>query len=603
MFYKNIIEVGEDDMKKKGFTLIELVFAISLLSIIVLITFPTILKLLESSRRSAFELRIKGIIHKVEIKNSEKTVNRESLISEYNFPTDEIDSKENQPLDGIVKVNDEGEISLAIYNKDWCAVKEYYDNNITIKSNVEGECVRTGPIEISDKIENLLYNENGNCKTDGTTYQYMGGCYIKAKPSKELKNHVWYNGFLWRIMGINSDGSVKMITEEDVTSIPYTAANSIEFSNSHVDKWLNEYFYNKLSDENKLKTDVIVDGVFCQGETTSSSSPSRTDCTNGTLLTRKVGLLSIDEYNLSWVPQTYLSNSQIFWTMSPYDNDRSLGWFISPFSDSNYTFFFRPYGIRPVINVNADTLITSGSGTLSDNYILAEYKENINQTGTLSNVKVGEFVLFNDKRYRVVENGILTKLILDGYYQEEGTVYTMQYGADSVFTNENRNQEDVTLQGIGYKLNTDVLDWLTAGSNQEKLKSLIIPSTWYQNNLSWGNSYETSLNETNPTRKIENVKVGLIRLGEMLLDQSYSMLTKNGSVVSSFENVEGYWTMTPYNTSFAWVINEESRANNNSDTNFTINSFALRPVINVSSNLNIIGGNGTLGNEYIIEVK
>ena len=167
----------------------------------------------------------------------------------------------------------------------------------------------------------------------------------------------------------------------------------------------------------------------------------------------------------------------------------------------------------------------------------------------------------------------------------------MTYGNNNTFS---------TTTGIGYKLNTDVLDWLTAGDNQEKLKSMIIPSIWYQNSFKYGNSYEVSLNETNPTRSIENVQVGLIRIGEILSGQSYSILTKNGIEVSNYKNATGYWTMTPYtSSSIAWYL----YFNGNADTSSANSTYGLRPVINVNSNVTITSGNGTLGHEYIVEVK
>ena len=65
----------------------------------------------------------------------------------------------------------------------------------------------------------------------------MGGCYVKANASTTLANYIWYNGFLWRIMGINSNGSIKMITEKNVAATAYNSFNNIEFENSYADKW------------------------------------------------------------------------------------------------------------------------------------------------------------------------------------------------------------------------------------------------------------------------------------------------------------------------------------------------------------------------------
>ena len=42
-------------------------------------------------------------------------------------------------------------------------------------------------------------------------YNYMDGTYLKGRQDS---NYVWFDGFLWRIMGKNSDGSIRMITKK-----------------------------------------------------------------------------------------------------------------------------------------------------------------------------------------------------------------------------------------------------------------------------------------------------------------------------------------------------------------------------------------------------
>lgn len=55
-------------MKKKGFTLVELLAVIVILAIILAIAVPSITKLIENQRKSAFESSIKLIIKNLEVK-------------------------------------------------------------------------------------------------------------------------------------------------------------------------------------------------------------------------------------------------------------------------------------------------------------------------------------------------------------------------------------------------------------------------------------------------------------------------------------------------------------------------------------------------------
>ena len=407
---------------------------------------------------------------------------------------------------------------------------------------------------------------------------------------KAYNNYIWYSGFLWRIMGINADGSVRLITEENVTAIPWgTDDTALNYDGSHAKDWLNNYFYPRLKGN-----DIIVEQTWCS-ETATSDSSARTNCSNNLSTEKaKVGLISLDEYNLAGASDSYLNISQTQWTLTP--SDGSFAWRVdsSGFAGSNSV--YNAYGLRAVINVNSNFTITGGNGTLgatwSSNagpYILNEDKS-IEVTGKLNEKATsGEYVLYAGKKYRVVDkdsNGNI-KLILDGYYEEDGRVYEMPYGDNNTFS---------ITTGIGQKLNGDVLEWLVASSDTENRGKLVTNYTWYQNEFYYGDNYTISLEENNPTRSI-NATVGLIRIGEMLSSQISSILTKGYAIVNSYDNTNYYWTMTPYTSSFrAWYVNDAGYARDSG----VGGANGLRAVIVVNSNVTITRGNGTWSSPYEI---
>ena len=407
---------------------------------------------------------------------------------------------------------------------------------------------------------------------------------------KGLNNSLWYSGFLWRIMGINHDGTVRLITDENVTAIPWGADNTAEnWDESYVKDWLNNYFYPRLRGN-----DVIVEQTWCS-ETTTSSSSARTTCeSNLSTEKSKVGLMTLDEYNLAGGNSSYLNIGQVQRTMTPCSGSRA--WSVLTDGSANYTDVSYTNGLRAVINVNSNVTITGGNGTLGATwssqagpYILNEDK-NVEVTGKLNEKTIsGEYVLFAGRKYRVVDKDSTgnTKLILDGYYEEiSGTIYNMSYGSNNTFS---------TTTGIGQKLNGDVLNWLTNNSETEKSK-LVSNYTWYQNNFDYGQNYTISLNEENPTRSIQ-ATVGLIRVGEMLSSQSSSILTNGYNGTSSYNNAKSYWTMTPYtSSSSAWYVYSNGYADNYGVSNTN----GLRAVIVVNSDVTITGGNGTWSNPYQI---
>ncbi len=450
--------------------------------------------------------------------------------------------------------------------------------------------ITTGPIKdvVLSNFPYLETNGNGCVTSTENNYSYMGGCYIKGNPTN---NSIWYSGFLWRIMGINADGTVRLITDENVTAIPWGADDTAEnWDDSYAKDWLNNYFYSRLKGNN-----IIKEETWCS-ETTTDGNSTRTTCTNNlSTETAKVGLLTLDEYNLVGGSSSYLNIGQYQWTMTPYSS--SNAWYVSEDGYSYNNSVSDTNGLRAVINVNSNVTITGGNGTLGATwssqagpYILNEDK-NVEVTGKLNEKSTsGEYVLFAGKKYRVVDkdsNGNI-KLILDGYYEEDGSIFEMKY-------NDTSTNEFSTTTGIGQKLNGDVLNWLTNNNDTEKAK-LVSDYTWYQNNFGYGQSYTVSLNEETPTRSIQ-ATVGLIRIGEMLSSQSSSILTNGYNGTSSYNNAKSYWTMTPYtSSSSAWYVNEDGYS-----YYYSVSlTYGLRAVIVIKSDVEIISGTGTFSNPYQI---
>ena len=399
--------------------------------------------------------------------------------------------------------------------------------------------------DLGDKTTELLNNSG-----DGT-YNYMDGTYLKGSQDS---NYVWFDGFMWRIMGKNADGSIRMITEENVTGIPWGASNTAQdYDNSYVNDWLNNYFYPKLEHKD----------LTCTSNLSSLQKP--------------IGLLSLDEYNLASGSSSYLVNSQYFWTTTP--NGASGAWLGSHYGSANNDNVTGTNGVRPVIGISSDVTITGGNGTLTDPYIIGEVSD---VTGSLKdNGHVGEYVTYAGRNYRVVETSNQgTKLILDGHYDSnnDGTIDNMEYGTNCTLCTT-INEESF-------------INWIS--NNNETDKAKLVSTTWYRgDNFDYGDNYKDNLESTsNPYEG----RVGLIRVGEMLSGQSETILSKNHTVSNNYNNAQTYWTSTRDSASSAWVVSHYGFANYNnvSSTN------GVRPVIMIHPSVSITGGQGTPNEPYTL---
>ena len=223
--------------------------------------------------------------------------------------------------------------------------------------------ITTGPIKdvILSNFPELELGENGCKNPTENNYSYSKGCYIKGNLNN---NYIWYSGFLWRIMGINADGTVRLITDENVTAIPWGTDDTAEnWDGSYAKDWLNNYFYPRLKGNN-----IIKEETWCS-ETTTDKNSTRTTCTNNlSTKTTRVGLLTLDEYNLAGGSSSYLNIGQNQWTMTPYSS--SNAWLVYSDGNAYSNSVSSTYGLRAVINVNSNVTITGGNGTLGETWMV-----------------------------------------------------------------------------------------------------------------------------------------------------------------------------------------------------------------------------------------
>ena len=550
--------------KKSGFTLVELIGVVILLGLIALIAIPPIMN---SVRKT-----------KGEISDASKEIL-------YSATASYLSAHENEypKTNGNVYC-----ITLSDLVKEEYLATEVYDS-------VTGE-----PISLDNKVEVIVgngsysYNLNNNCnsssrsliatllnqyKTSNTTGLLRDNTnpniyYYKGTNAQVNNNHLWYGGFAWRVISIDTnDNTLTLISQQPLTVLQPANkvwTNKTQYESSYINNWLNEYFYNMLAVNIKNN---IVNSTFNVGIASNVDEIT----TN-----QKVGLLDYDQYIKAGSTNSYLDIKDNFW----------LGNRNSASEIKNVTYNGTTYnndvsladGIRPVIKIK-DITITTGSGTM-----LAPYSIEQKSTNT-SDVQVGEYITVpvigdycgsdNKCTFRVVsKDSDSIKVVLNGLLPT-----VSQYGNNSTITKQHTIY--TSLDSFFISVN----DSYKYSNN----KAFNIGAYLSTSNV--GQNYEDIKDET------INYNVGLPTIGELFSGNDIDLSTTGSKTFVDINTIENpsisdyYWLMNRYSDDLVRRVNNLGRG----DGAGPANSHGIRPVIYLKNNLTFTGGNGTAQNPYTLD--
>ena len=392
--------------KKKGFTLIELLAVIVVLSIIALITTPIIFNVIENAKIKSLEKSCYGVIDAVRTKYAEGLLNLNKITT---GDVNELTVAGEKPIAGtwtIYNSKDSVEKGIKIEGVKFASMKDYVCTNVnsdgTINSNVT--CTKENDVSSEPILkEKLLGINDSNVVTSGdglyskttstgTTYYFKGAVE---------NNYVKFADKVWRIVRINEDGTMRLITQDNVISSQkfnsaYNTYDKMYYTNSEIKTAVENWYKTNISDKG-FDEKVVNGNYFCEqakvvyntnytaGSATVATKDNYTpsfDCTtdgNGKgVVSGKVGLITIDEVLFAGgvigsSSNFYLKNGSAYCMMSPAGfytyNNYARAWGVVSAGRIGDFHVASNYGVRPVINLSADTLVT-GSGTSSDPYVV-----------------------------------------------------------------------------------------------------------------------------------------------------------------------------------------------------------------------------------------
>ena len=403
--------------KKNGFTLIELLAVIIVLAIIALIATPIIFNVIENAKIKSLENSCYGVIDAVRTNYSENLLNSTRECKDENDKNcgGKIETSGNvkeltvageQPSGGSwVIVNDpktENGRGIQITDVTFDSMKGYFCSNDLTTGKVKCEKGNKPQTELTFK-EKVLGENNSNIVTTGdglyskttntgTTYYFKGAVE---------NNYVKFADTIWRIVRVNEDGTIRLITQDSVIerqlfNSTYNPYDKMYYTNSEIKTAVENWYKTNITDKG-FDGKVASGNYFCEQAKvvwkTSYTAGSATvvtidnytpsfDCTtdgNGKgVVSGKVGLITVDEVLfaggvMASSSNFYLKNGSIYWMMSPAgfrtSNDVANAWYVDDDGYTNGTSVDNILDVRPVLSLSADTLV-SGSGTNSDPYIV-----------------------------------------------------------------------------------------------------------------------------------------------------------------------------------------------------------------------------------------
>ena len=354
-----------------------------------------------------------------------------------------IGSNPNRVLNkGLIEVNTTYTYTLKIWideNADNDAMDKVF--NATLR--VEGSQY-ISPFENNAPMADQLYaKDNVGTLTApiqngfSSTIEEMSGLYKYTDTDNTITyvyrglpedNYVTFAEQTWRILRIQSDGSIKLIREDalDYVNTDYgaeisdskygfryvqynktrTSEEDNRYSTSNIKSYVEAWYSDMLETDydNKIKNNTYCSDRYEPEEPSSLNflswthlygyrkrgeykgnryqwSPS-VSCTSGEEIISKVGLITADEYILgggagyylsSKAPyNNYLKKPYYYWTMSPagFRDDYARSYYVGDYGSIHDYDVSNDHGVRPVITLKADATISSGNGTSLNPYVI-----------------------------------------------------------------------------------------------------------------------------------------------------------------------------------------------------------------------------------------
>lgn len=287
------------------------------------------------------------------------------------------------------------------------SVALYFGGRSFYYYSVQNQAKKEVGITLNGQVleDNKLVKEGDGLHKDDKGYFFKG---------KVDKNYVWFANRLFRVMRINDDGSVKLVSDDFVSSFMWGPSN--DYMSSNVRTWLTKtskeglsgFYYETIPNidrfvkKTKYTLDVLTDTKIIPGDVEVEDY---------------IMSLSLDDYVTAGGKSSYLNNGKLFFLLGYNEDLENL--YVEEDGSIVSCAYYDGYGIRATFTMNKNIPITQGDGTKKNPYVI-DQGQDTNHVD--SYVKLGNDVwkVFDER------NGKL-KMYLNGYIMADGAEVVRNY--------------------------------------------------------------------------------------------------------------------------------------------------------------------------------
>lgn len=341
----------------------------------------------------------------------------------------------------------------------------------------------------SKTLNGLIVSKNSIVSSGDGLYRDSDGYYFKGDITN---NYVSFGNRMFRVIRINNDNTIKLVSEDLVASFMWGEDSIYEFSN--LKYWLTSngdtysgVYYNSLPNPNKfLEKTSYREDILDEGKI-SNSKKSYSDY---------VTTLSVYDFVAAGGKNGYLRNNKIFYLLGLTKDKENL--YVDEDGSVKSCESTDGYGIRAVITLKSNLKVKSGDGSV-DRPFVVEQGNDVNY--------VDSYVRLGNDYYKVFQesNGGLLKMYKYGYATMNGQEIVLNYSKST----SQFNLADVN--NIAYYLNTTYLASLPYAG-------LLLDNYYYTGEVSVENNYKYS----NIYNSNVVCKIGLLNIFDYVSNNAFN---------------------------------------------------------------------------------